>query len=43
MNLVTDYGIISTGEADMLVCTAWHGTPSRNIILLATDSSILPC
>ena len=32
MNLVT-------GEADMFICTAWHGTPPRSIIPLATDSS----
>ena len=43
VSLVTDCGIVSTGEADMLICTAWHMTLPRSIIPLATDSSILPC
>ena len=43
MNLVTDCGIVSTGEVDMFICTAWHRTPPRSVIPLATDSSVLPC
>ena len=43
ISLVIDCGIVSTGEADMLICTACYWTPPRSIIPLVIDSSVLPC